>query len=110
MHAKHRIPGKIGEARPVLVKLVNSEVKYMIMRTERNLPKKETVRLVDDVTKHNMRLITRLRICKELESFWYFNYSMYGKTVDEKRIQFDIFDDINNKIAKRHHINHLPWI
>jgi hypothetical protein len=40
--------------------------------------------------------------CKELESAWYFNCSVYGKTFDEKRIKFDIFYDINNKIAKRH--------
>jgi hypothetical protein len=33
--------------------------------------KKETVRLVDDATKHNMGLIARLRNCKELESAWY---------------------------------------
>jgi len=52
------------------------------MRAKNNLPTKETVRLVDDVTKHNMGLITRLRNCKELESY--------------------IFDDIDNKIAKRH--------
>ena len=44
--AIHRIPGKIGEARPVIVKLVNSEVKYRIMRAKKNLPKKETVRLL----------------------------------------------------------------
>jgi hypothetical protein len=50
------------------------------MRAKKNLPKKETVRLVDDVTKHNMGLITRLRNCKELESAWYFNCSVYGKT------------------------------
>jgi hypothetical protein len=40
-----RIPGKIGEARPVIVKLVNSEVKYRIMRAKKNLPKKETVNI-----------------------------------------------------------------
>ena len=76
IQAMHRIPGKISEARPVIVKLVNSE--------------------------HNMGLITRLRNCKELESAWYFNCSVYGKIFDEKRIKFDIFDDINNKIAERH--------
>jgi hypothetical protein len=43
IQAIHRIPGKIGEARPVIVKLVNSEVKYRIMRAKKNLPKKETV-------------------------------------------------------------------
>jgi hypothetical protein len=41
IQAIHRIPGKIGEARPVIVKLVNSEVKYRIMRAKKNLPKKE---------------------------------------------------------------------
>jgi hypothetical protein len=60
IQAIHRIPGKIGEARPVIVKLV------------KNL-------------KVNGTLIV-----------------LYGKTFDEKRIKFDIFDDINNKIAKRH--------
>ena len=46
IQAIHRIPGKIGESRPVIVKLVNSKVKYRIMRAKKNLPKKETVRLV----------------------------------------------------------------
>ena len=64
IQAIHRIPGKIGETRPVIVKLVNSEVKYRIMRAKKNLSKKETKRLVDDATKHNMGLITRLRNCK----------------------------------------------
>ena len=80
------------------------------MRAKKNLPKKETVRLVDDVTKHNMGLITSLRNCKELESAWYFNCSVYGKTFDEKRMQFDIFDNFNNKITKIHYINHLLLI
>jgi len=74
-------------------------------RAKKNLPKKENVRLVrqvDHVTKPNMGLITRLRNCKEFESAWYFNCSVYGKTFDEKRLKFDIFDDINNKITKRH--------
>jgi hypothetical protein len=31
IQAIHRIPGKIGEARPVIVKLVNSEVKYSMI-------------------------------------------------------------------------------
>jgi hypothetical protein len=98
IQAIYRIRGKIGE----VMKLVNSEVKYRIMRAKENLPKKENVRLVEDVTKDNMGLITRLRNCKEYESAWYFNCSVYGKAFDERRITFDIFDDINNKIAKRH--------
>jgi hypothetical protein len=53
--AIYRIRGKIGEARPVIVKLVNSEVKYRIIRGKKNLRKNENVRLVDDVTKHKFR-------------------------------------------------------
>ena len=55
IQAIYRIRGKIGEARPVIVKLVNSEVKYRIMRGKKNLRKKENARLVDDVTKHKFR-------------------------------------------------------
>jgi len=40
-------------------------------------------------------------LCRKLESAWYFNCSVYGKTFDEKRIKFDIFDDIHYNIAKR---------
>ena len=79
IQAIHRIPGKIGEAKPVIVKLINFEVTYSIMKAKKNLPKKETVRLVD-VTKHNMGLITRLRNCKEFEVAWYFNSYVHGKT------------------------------
>ena len=80
IQAIHRIPGKIGEAKPLIVKLINSEVTYSIMKAKKNLPKKETVRLVEDVTKHNMGLITRLRNCKEFEGAWYFNSYVHGKT------------------------------
>jgi hypothetical protein len=55
IQAIYRIRGKIGEARPVIVKLVNSEVKYRIIRGKKNLRKNEIVRLVDDVTKHKFR-------------------------------------------------------
>jgi hypothetical protein len=50
------------------------------------LPKKETVRLVEDVTKHNMGLITRLRNYKEFEGAWYFNSYVHGTTFEEKRL------------------------
>ena len=71
------------------------------MKAKNNLPKKETVRLVNNETKHNMGLVTRLINCKELEDAWYFNCYVHGKAFDEKRIEFDIFDDINKQIVKR---------
>ena len=53
------------------------------MKAKKNLPKKETVRLVEDVTKHNMGLITRLRNYKEFAGAWYFNSCVHGKTFED---------------------------
>ena len=35
IQAKHMLPGKIGDARPVIVKLINYDVKYMITKLGR---------------------------------------------------------------------------
>ena len=53
-------------------------------------------RLVDDVTKLNAQLITRLLEHPEITQAWYFNGSVYGKSVAEKRFKFDLFDDIDS--------------
>ncbi|VDI46843.1 Hypothetical predicted protein [Mytilus galloprovincialis] len=98
IQAIHRIPGKQGEHRPVIVKILNSEVKYRIMREKKNMPKQCTFRLVDDVTKSNMELITRLRDSDQLDSAWYFNCAVYGKTEVARRLKFDIFDDIAKRL------------
>jgi hypothetical protein len=47
---------------------------------------KETVRQVDDVTEHTLKLIKSLIKCTELESPWYFSCSAYGILFGEKRI------------------------
>ena len=58
IQAIHRIPGQNKQHRPILVKLRNSDVKYNIMKGKKNLPLEKTFSLVDDVTKHNMDLIS----------------------------------------------------
>ena len=102
IQAIHRIPGKDGEIRPVIVKLVNSEVKYRIMKEKKKLPKEPEgrLKLVDDVTRHNMGLITRLWKCDKIESAWYYNCAVYAKTKSGRRMKFDIFDDISKKIKE----------
>jgi hypothetical protein len=40
------------------------------MRVKKNLPK-EGLRLVDDISKQNMALITRLRSSQHFENVWY---------------------------------------
>ena len=54
---------------------------------------------MDDVTKANVELIKRLSQLDEVESAWYFNGSVFGK-IGERRIKFDITDDLENKVKK----------
>ena len=58
-------------------------------------------RLVDDVTKLNTELIHRLTEHPAIEVAWYFNGSVYGKTIVGKRIKFDLHDNIDNAIKTK---------
>ena len=100
--AIHRIPGREGLERPILIKLKNTDAKAKVMRKRSDL-KKVTggkIRLVDDVTKLNADLITALLAREEIESAWYFNGSVYGQ-VDGKRVKFDLLDDVDQKLKKK---------
>lgn len=99
IQAIHRIWSRKKEHPHVLVKLINSEVKSRIMRVKKNLPK-EGLRLVDDVTKHNMGLMTRLRDSKKFENVWYFNCAVYAKIEGGIKHKFELFDDVEKKLAK----------
>ncbi|KAH3717815.1 hypothetical protein DPMN_060611 [Dreissena polymorpha] len=57
-------------------------------------------KLVDDVTKPNQGLINRLYLHPDISSAWYFNGSVYGQTVADERIKFDIYDNVNNVIEE----------
>lgn len=57
--AAHRIPGEKGKGRPILVKVINTDVKSRVMR-KRSAVKDNGFRLVDGVTKANVSLIKRL--------------------------------------------------
>ena len=70
------------------------------MRQKKNLTPNTKFRLVDDVTKHNMGLITQLRNTEKFESVWYFNCAVYAKTEAGTKFRFDISDDINKKLSK----------
>ena len=48
-------------------------------------------RLVDDVTKLNTGLIGRLMKHARIDSAWYFNGAVYGKTTEGRRYKFDIY-------------------
>ena len=97
--AIHRIPSKPGTINPVLVKFRNNNDKTKVMKN-RAAMKEAGHRLVDDVTKLNTVLISKLNDHATIESAWYFNGSVYGKTESGKRLRFDIHDDFDTVIAK----------
>ena len=95
--ALHRIPGKTGMPKPVLINLKNNSVKTQIMKKRQEL-KRAGYRLVDDVTKQNTSLINRLMLHEKIDRAWYFNSSVYAKTTAGKRHKFDICSDIDKVI------------
>ncbi|KAK3090655.1 hypothetical protein FSP39_013416 [Pinctada imbricata] len=99
--ACHRIPGEPGKHRPILVKMRNSECKAKVMKNRSKVKKEGNgVRLVDDVTRANAELITRLMRHEDVESAWYFNCAVYG-SFQGKRVKFDITDDDPDTIARK---------
>ena len=97
--AIHRIPGKNDQPRPVIVKVKNTEVKSRIMRQRKKL-KKDT-KFHDDITARNLGLMSRLYKSEKFHSVWSFNDSVYAKKSKEgKRIRFDIFDNIEEKLRQ----------
>ena len=98
--AVHRIPGKKNLPRPIIIKLKNTESKAKVMR-KRKVVKESNggIKFVDDVTFLNTELIARLLKHDKISSAWYFNSHVYG-LYDNKRIRFDIFDNIDEKILE----------
>ena len=95
--AIHRIPGKIGMPKPVLLKLANNNEKAKIMRKRKEM-KLGGYKLVDDVTKENTKLINKLNLHGEIDSAWYFNGSVYGRTTAGRRSRFDLYTDVHEVI------------
>ena len=89
--AAHRILGEQGKSRPILVKLVNTDVKSKVMR-KRSEVKNKGLRLVNDVTKANVELIKRLSQLEAVQSAWYLSGAIYGMIGDSK-MKLDITDD-----------------
>lgn len=97
--AAHRIPGKKDQPRLIIVKVLNTNIKARVMKKRSDVKKLgHGLKLVDDVTRPNTELITALLKHPEITSAWYFNGSVFGKLSNERRVKFDIFDDIDAKV------------
>ena len=87
--------------RPILVKLQNLTAKSQIMKKRSDVKKlNKGWKITDDVTKANISLISDLTKDARISSAWYFNGSVYGQH-GNRRIKFDIFDDIGQKLKAK---------
>lgn len=98
--AMHRIPGKPGSPRPVIVKFLRMENKITILKNRKALQEKLDIKIGDDITHKNRELLGRLNRHENITSAWYFNGHIYGTDMDGDRHRFDIFDNINQKLRK----------
>ncbi|CAG2220327.1 unnamed protein product [Mytilus edulis] len=98
--AMHRIPGKQGFPRPVIVKFVRMENKIAILKKRKDLQKSIEIKIGDDITQKNQGLINRMHLHESITSAWYFNGHVYGTDTDGERHRFDIFDNINQRLKK----------
>ena len=97
--AIHRLPRRNQSRKPVIIKTINNSVKTRVMRKRREM-RTAGYRIADDVTKLNTGLISRLSDNENIDSAWYFNGSVFGRTKGGKRLKFELFDDINQVITK----------
>ncbi|CAG2197676.1 unnamed protein product [Mytilus edulis] len=98
--AMHRIPGKEGSPRPVLIKFLRMDTKISLLRKKKAINEALKVRIGDDITKLNQGLLNRLYQHDNIISSWYFNGHVYGSDEEGTRHRFEIFDDINKKLKK----------
>ncbi|CAG2246275.1 unnamed protein product [Mytilus edulis] len=99
IQAIHRIPGKEGHIKPIIVKVRNTELKIKIMRQKRGL--KNDIKFHDDITQRNLGLMTRLKNGEHFENVWFYNCNVYAKQQDGSRIRFDLFDNIEQKLKNK---------
>lgn len=98
--AMHRIPGKDGSPRPVLIKFLRMDTKIALLRNKKMIHEVLNVKIGDDITKLNQGLLNRLYLHDKIVSSWYFNGHVYGSDEEGTRHRFEIFDNIANRIKK----------
>ena len=94
----HRIPGKQGQPRPILIKFLRMEFKIDLFRKKKNITEVYDVKIGNDITKLNQELLTRLYNNGKVTSLWFINGHVYGTDENGDRHSFDIFDNIDEKL------------
>jgi gas vesicle protein len=102
--AAHPLPrsrqGDDSDERPptIQVKFSRRDKRDDAIRRRKQL-KGSGVAILEDLTKMNVKLMNRLKENDLIKHNWSMNGKIYGLTTTGKKIQFDLFDNIETKIA-----------
>ena len=94
-------PGQAPQPPPIIVRFAPSgrDRRMDILKGRKRL--KETgVRIYEDLTEINQGLINRLRNHDGIKSSWSINGKIYGLTENDKKIKFDPYEGIDEKILQ----------
>ena len=100
----HRVGRIIDGKQSIIIKFFSRDTKQMIIENKFKL-KGTNIRIYDDLTLDNRKLLNRLRNHIEIESAWYFNGKIKEKTIDGFVFNADIYTDINatcNRLNREH--------
>ena len=90
----HRVGKIVDGKQSIIVKFFARDTKQLV--TENRFKLKGTnIRIYDDLTIENRKLLNRLRNHSEIESAWYFNGKIKAKTINGLVFNADIYTDIN---------------
>jgi hypothetical protein len=68
------------------------------------------VKFHDDITQRNLGLVARLKNTEKFENVWFYNCNVYAKPEGKKRIRYDFFDNIDEKLKKKLKLKRNPDI
>lgn len=75
------------QPRPIIDKVLNTNIKARVMKKRPDVIELwHGLKLVDEVTRPNTELITTLLKHPEVTSAWYFNWSIFVKLSNERRV------------------------
>ena len=95
----HRVGKIVDGKQSIIVKFFAPDTKQLV--TENRFKLKGTnIRIYDDLTIENCKLLNRLRNHSEIESAWYFYGKIKAKTINGLVFNADIYIDINATCIK----------
>jgi hypothetical protein len=98
--AMHRIPGKQGDPRPLILISLRMDSKIAILLKRKDMNETIQIKIGDDIRQLNQEILNRQNLNDHITSAWYFNGHIYGTDLNGHRHKFDIYDSISLKLGR----------